>query len=97
MCYNIFRMDKDPSMVNACHLEINTRHKKQADCVTIQNKDYLPAGDVEKVSFLVCNLSYINFHNFDRNLITKIRCDLGVKFSMLTNMYTQLWSRQSTP
>ena len=87
-CDNIIGIDKDPSMVNACHLEVNTRHKKQADCVTLQNEDYLLTGDVKKVDFLVCNPPYINFHDFDRNLISKIRHDFGVKFSMLTNIYT---------
>ena len=83
----IYGIDKDPSMVNACYLDIKTRHKAKSGRVKLHNADYLESEDSEKVDFLVCNPPYINFHGFDRNLILKIKEDFGVNFSMLTNIY----------
>ena len=85
-CY-IYGIDKDPSMVNACYLDIKTRHKAKSGRVNLHRADYLESEDREKVDFLVCNPPYINFHGFDRNLILKTKEDFGVNFSMLTNIY----------
>ena len=83
----IYGIDKDPSMVNACYLDIKTRHGTKSRSVKLHNMDYLGAQDLEKVDFLVCNPPYINFHGFDRNLILKTKRDFGVEFNMLTNIY----------
>lgn len=84
---NIQGIDNDPSMVNACHLVIKERHGAKSGKVKLYNTDYLESDGSEKVDFLVCNPPYINFHDFDRGLVLKIRDDFGVKFSMLTNIY----------
>lgn len=83
----IFGIDKDPSMINACYLNIKTRHKAKSKNVRLYNQDYLESDNLEKVDFLVCNPPYINFHGFDRKSISRIGQDFGVKFSMLTNIY----------
>lgn len=83
----IYGIDKDPSMVNACYLDIKTRYNTKSGRVKLHHADYLDSQDVEKVDFLVCNPPYINFHGFDRSSILKIREDFGVNFSMLTNLY----------
>ena len=87
-CENIIGIDKDPTMINACYLDIMTHHQDQIDNVKLYNTDYLLARDTEKVDFLICNPPYINFHGFDRDMISKIKHDFGVNFSMLTNIYT---------
>ena len=83
----IYGIDKDPSMVNACYLDIKMRHKAKSGRVKLHHADYLESKDTEKVDFLVCNPPYINFHGFDRNLILKTKEDFGVNFSLLTNIY----------
>ena len=80
-------IDNDQLMVNACHLEIKERHGAESKNVELHNMDYLESVGMDAVDFLVCNPPYINFHDFDRSMVLKINDDMGVKFSMLTNIY----------
>lgn len=89
----IYGIDRDPSMVNACHLEIRGRHGKRSGEVILRNADYLECEDAEKVDFLACNPPYINFHGFDRRLILRAREESGAEFSMLTNIYALFMAR----
>ena len=82
-------IDVDPMMVNACHLDVLTKHgATAARRLRLHTADYL-AGDVDvpAVDFLVCNPPYVNFHGFDRSVIPRVGRDAGTRLSMLTNLY----------
>ncbi len=79
-------IDSDPTMVNACHLDMTAGGA--AGRFELRNEDYLSGyDDPEKVDFLVCNPPYLNFHRFDRGLIRRASEEAGVRFSALTNIY----------
>ena len=85
----LYGIDVDPMMVNACHLDMRTRHGASAiRRLRLLCADYL-AGDagVPRADFLVCNPPYVNFHGFDRKAIPRVGREAGVRLSMLTNLY----------
>ena len=91
----LYGMDVDPMMVNACHLDMRTRHgASAARRLRLLCADYL-AGDagVPKADFLVCNPPYVGFHGFDRGAIPRVGREAGVRLSMLTNLYALFMMR----
>lgn len=85
----LYGIDVDPMMINACHLDVRAKHGAgAARRLRLLAADYL-AGDagVPAVDFLVCNPPYVNFHGFDRGLISRVGRGAGVELSGLTNLY----------
>ena len=85
----LYGIDVDPMMVNACHLDVRTRHgASAARRLRLINADYL-AGDagIPPADFLVCNPPYVNFHGFDREAISRVGREAGTRLSRLTNLY----------
>lgn len=85
----LYGIDVDPMMVNACHLDMRAKHgAPAAGRLRLLAADYL-AGDanVPEADFLVCNPPYVNFHGFDRGLISRVEGDAGARLSRLTNLY----------
>lgn len=81
-------IDKDPVMINACYLDIKLQYPKNIKQMQLDNVDYLLEDKYEqKIDFLICNPPYLNFHDFDRNLISHIEKKYEVSFSKLTNLY----------
>ena len=85
----LYGIDIDPMMVNACHLDVRTKHGASASRrMHLLTADYLKCDmDVPAVDFLVCNPPYVNFHGFDREAISRVSQCTGTKLSMLTNLY----------
>lgn len=84
----IIGIDKDPLMIDSCYVDLRTMYDVNMNNLKIYVADYLLNDcDTEKVDFLVCNPPYVNFHDFDRNLISKIEQDFGIKIGNLTNLY----------
>ena len=85
----LYGIDVDPMMVNACRLDVRTRHGAAASRrLRLRAADYL-AGDagVPAVDFLVCNPPYVSFHGFDRGAIPRVGREAGIRLSRLTNLY----------
>ena len=84
----IIGIDIDPIMINSIYLDIKKNYPKQFEQLQLYNMDYLLEDDqLDKADVLICNPPYVNFHDFDRNVIHMIKEKYGVKFSMLTNLY----------
>lgn len=85
----LYGVDIDPMMINACHLDMCTKHgTSAARRLRLLTADYLACDmGVPAVDFLVCNPPYVNFHGFDREAISRVGQDTGTKLSMLTNLY----------
>ena len=93
----LYGIDVDPMMVNACRLDVVTRHGAAASGrLRLRAADYL-AGDagIPPVDFLVCNPPYVGFHGFDRGAITRVGREAGIKLSRLTNLYALFMLRAS--
>ena len=85
----LYGIDVDPMMVNACHLDVRTKHgASAARRLRLLNADYLAddAG-IPPADFLVCNPPYVNFHGFDRDAISRVGREAGTRLSKLTNLY----------
>ena len=85
----LYGIDVDPMMVNACRLDVRTKHGAAASRrLRLRAADYL-AGDagVPAVDFLVCNPPYVGFHGFDREATSRVGREAGIKLSRLTNLY----------
>ena len=83
-----YGIDVDVNMVNACHINlaipgISSRR------VELRRSDYLrdELPGMPKVDFLVCNPPYLNFHDFDREMVSVIEAKYGIQFSRLANLY----------
>ena len=85
----LYGIDVDPMMVNACHLDMLAKHgASAAGRLRLFAADYLAgAAGVPAADFLVCNPPYVNFHGFDRGLISRVERDAGARLSRLTNLY----------
>ena len=85
----LYGIDIDPMMVNACHLDVRTKHgASAARRLRLLNADYLAGGaGIPPVDFLVCNPPYVNFHGFDREAISRVGREAGARLSRLTNLY----------
>ena len=85
----MYGIDVDPMMVNACHLDIRTKHgASAARRLHLLNADYLSLGaGIPAADFLVCNPPYVNFHGFDREVISRVGQEAGARLSKLTNLY----------
>ena len=78
-----YGIDVDDVMVEAC------RYMARGRSVELRRGDYLrdELPGIPKVDFLVCNPPYLNFHDFDRELVSAIEKKHGVRFSRLANLY----------
>lgn len=85
----VYGIDVDDTMINACHLDLTIRDRSARRNVELYRKDYIydDALDVPKVDFLVCNPPYLNFHDFDRGMVSVIEKTHGIRFSRLVNLY----------
>lgn len=85
----LYGIDVDPMMVNACHLDMLAKHgAPAARRLRLLAADYLEdVSSVPAADFLVCNPPYVNFHGFDRELISSVGRDAGTRLSKLTNLY----------
>lgn len=85
----LYGIDVDPMMVNACHLDMQTKYGASAvRRLRLLNADYLAGNaSIPQVDFLVCNPPYVNFHGFDREVITRVGHEAGARLSKLTNLY----------
>lgn len=85
----LYGIDVDPMMVNACHLDMLAKHgAPAAGRLRLLAADYLAGGaGIPAADFLVCNPPYVNFHGFDRGIISRVERDAGARLSRLTNLY----------
>ena len=85
----LYGIDVDPMMINACYLDMQTRHgAPAARRLRLLNADYLAgSAGVPQADFLVCNPPYVNFHGFDRELTVRVGHETGARLSKLTNLY----------
>ena len=80
-----YGIDVDDVMVEACRADL----ARGDPAVELRRGDYLrdELPGIPKVDFLVCNPPYMNFHDFDRELVSAIEKKHGVRFSRLANLY----------
>lgn len=77
-------IDIDPLMLNASYIRTQLLH---VDTIELTQADFLRVTPIGEYDFIICNPPYLNFHDFDRDIVTTMATQAGVPLSRLTNIY----------
>jgi adenine-specific DNA-methyltransferase len=86
MVKNIVCIDTDILMLNITNFR--TFKKSREIDIDLINNNFLKFKENKKFGLVICNPPYMNFHDYDRNIISNIEKMYNIKISKLTNIYS---------